>query len=592
MEEMFVIFKAMDLGVHMRYHAHMFSVITGLPFVSLGKTPKTINLIKDIGLPSEYSWSHENATQSHYFAYGQVPESRDEQQRLFKDYMSGYTLAQYKRRVFEAIGKSKSTPRGRPIHTAVLMVVKYLREKCPTLDYSNDAWVQRILTEQGTIGKLIDSYHIQHVNSGFLASLILYYLIGTPFPEYHYGLSQKILGKEFMASREFQWIFNDYMNKQQKMSATMVSKSDILQKQTVATPGCSGDIKMNLTYVNANDFNGLHRSGWPYVMSSLKHLDDPNSDIIFDNYVDRTFHWCHDIYSHVVLIPYKTPWIGVIHHTMDQIYSDYNTTQLFENPTFIESLKVCKGIVVLSEYLRKQLSQVLPESIELITIKHPTDLSIAHRFDYDSFCSKPSVVQVGAWLRDNYGIYALTPAETWMTKKVLRGKNMNHHFCPPDMKIEIDKSTLDLSQDNVRLTTSQHTNKFISGMLKHIYQQYTSVQEISTLSNEEYDLLLTNHIVFLNLVDASAVNTVIECIARYTPILINRHPAVVEYLGEEYPLFYDSMAEANRLVCDMERIKEAHDYLKQLYKGELKCDHFVYRLTRFVSSMISTEEHE
>ena len=592
MEEMFAIFKSMDLGVHMRYHAHMFSIITGLSFVSLGKTPKTINLLRDVGLPTEYSWSHNNATDSHYFAYGKVPESRGQHQPLFEKYISKYTLQKYKSHVYETIAKSQSKTRTRPIHTSVLNVVKYLRNKCPLLDYSDDAWVQRILTEKGTIGKMIDSYEIQQVDSGFLASLILYYLLGAPFPEYHYGLSQKIIGKDFMASRELQWIHNDYMAKQQRLSSTMVSQSDILQKQVLSSQGQPCDINMNLSYVNANDFNGLHRSGWPFVMSSLKHLDSPTSNIIFDNYVDRTFHWCHDIYSHVGLIPYKTPWIGVIHHTMDQTYSDYNTTRLLENPTFIESLKVCKGIIVLSEYLRAQLSKALP-AIPIVSIKHPTDLSIMHRFDYHSFSENPAVVQVGAWLRDNYGIYALSPNETWMKKKVLRGKNMNHHFCPPDMRIEIDKSVLSMSSPHdTHLDISQYTNKFISGMLKHLHEQYLSVQELSTLSNEEYDLLFTNHIVFLNLVDASAVNTVIECIARHTPILINRHPAVVEYLGEDYPLFYDSMAQANRLVCDMTRIKEAHDYLKQMYKGELKCDHFVYRLTKFVSSVISTSSTE
>ena len=50
-----------------------------------------------------------------------------------------------------------------------------------------------------------------------------------------------------------------------------------------------------------------------------------------------------------------------------------------------------------------------------------------------------------------------------------------------------------------------------------------------------YDCLLPENVMAIELFDASANNVVVECIARNTPIIVNRHPAVVEYLTADYP---------------------------------------------------------
>ena len=46
-------------------------------------------------------------------------------------------------------------------------------------------------------------------------------------------------------------------------------------------------------------------------------------------------------------------------------------------------------------------------------------------------------------------------------------------------------------------------------------------------------------------------NTVIECIVRCTPIIINPLDSVVEYLGNEYPLYYTNMVSAVKLIHDL-----------------------------------------
>ena len=97
------------------------------------------------------------------------------------------------------------------------------------------------------------------------------------------------------------------------------------------------------------------------------------------------------------------------------------------------------------------------------------------------------------------------------------------------------------------------------------------------LDNTAYDALLSNNVVFLNLVGASAVNTIIECIARHTPVVVNRLPATVEALGVDYPLFYRNISDVSALLT-MANIKAAYKYLKGLDKNRLHIQTFLNEL--------------
>ena len=57
------------------------------------------------------------------------------------------------------------------------------------------------------------------------------------------------------------------------------------------------------------------------------------------------------------------------------------------------------------------------------------------------------------------------------------------------------------------------------------------VAVVPRLSDAEYDALLSRSVVFLDLLDASGVTTVVECLARCTPVLINPLAPIREYLG-------------------------------------------------------------
>ena len=88
------------------------------------------------------------------------------------------------------------------------------------------------------------------------------------------------------------------------------------------------------------------------------------------------------------LIPYKNPWIGFIHHTFDESFSDYNCNNLFNSLDFVESLKTCKGLFVLSKYLKKQFDERLTEmgidNVKVFALVHPTEIDVK-QFQYKKF---------------------------------------------------------------------------------------------------------------------------------------------------------------------------------------------------------------
>ena len=85
------------------------------------------------------------------------------------------------------------------------------------------------------------------------------------------------------------------------------------------------------------------------------------------------------------------------------------------------------------------------------------------------------------------------------------------------------------------------------------------------------------NIVFIELYDAAANNTVVECIVRNTPILVNKIPAIIDYLGHDYPLYYNNINEIPKLLTE-ENIFNAHQYLLNMNKDNLYISYFNKKL--------------
>lgn len=191
---------------------------------------------------------------------------------------------------------------------------------------------------------------------------------------------------------------------------------------------------------------------------------------------------------------------------------------------------------------------------------HPTEIPEI-QFNFDRFIenNNKKIVQIGWWLRKLTSIYQLT---------IPQSNSLNY------TKIRL----VPIFGDNARELLNNNIQK--ESDICAIEKEplfWENTQEIEQLNNEEYDRLLSKNIAFVELYDSSANNAIIECIARATPLLINPLPAIVEYLGEDYPFYFTSLAEAAEKALDTSLILDTHNYLKNCeMRNKLSADYFLH----------------
>ena len=310
---------------------------------------------------------------------------------------------------------------------------------------------------------------------------------------------------------------------------------------------------------NANyDKNGLeHRGGWKSILENLETNDifNNNSKIQLLDIVEQHFLWkdnyrCND------------KWIGIIHCTQytPKYLNIINIKFLFDNKNFIKSLDNCLFIISLTnyvaDYLKNEFNKI-NKNIKIYVLKHPVVSDDIIYFDYNKYIenSNKYIVQIGQQLRKMSSIYYL---DINNYKKLWLTGTKNFNTCINILNKEI--SEYNLPQIDNSLVELKYTKTF-----------------------KEYDEILSINIVFIELFDASANNTVLECIVRNTPIIVNKLPGVIEYLGEDYPLYFNKLSEVNNLISD-ENILKAHEYLKNMNKEDLTIDYFTKKIFNLVEN--------
>ena len=291
--------------------------------------------------------------------------------------------------------------------------------------------------------------------------------------------------------------------------------------------------KINLENQIGNHY-GKHRSGWSYAIAGLADLHNPHG-ILLDSFIERTFGWNPDgITSH------KSPWIGFIHvppNPPPWFHPSISNGFIFSLPQWKESMGQCKGLFTLTNYHKKYLEKYLP--IPINNLLHPTEIPELH-WSWQKFISnkEKKVIQVGYWLRKLYSIH------------LLQARNFKKIFIIKD----------DTSMEY--LLNAEKENYSLKDYLT--VETLDSVDHIPFQSNQDYDQLLSNNIVYLDLYDSSANNAIIECIVRNTPVLVNPIEPVIEYLGKDYPLYFTTHDQASEKLQNFDLIKQAHEYLKDL----------------------------
>jgi hypothetical protein len=310
-----------------------------------------------------------------------------------------------------------------------------------------------------------------------------------------------------------------------------------------------------------------HRSGWRYAMEALYPLHHPDG-VRFEGFLDEPFGVEHPrpgvrsgpellealrrpayetrwTAEERRIIPIREPWVGVWHNPQGMppwFHPDLAPELILDKGVWRDSLPHCRGLFALSEHLASWLRTAtgLP-----VSVVHPPCEIPDRQFDFDRFLANPDkrIVQIGWWLRRLTAIDRLPlAAEAPVRYRKLR---LVPGFAPNAAAHLDDLRALECTVHPLQLPAGD-----------------AAVETWSHLPNDAYDELLAENIAFVQLHAASANNVVVECLARGTPLLVNKLPAVEEYLGPDYPLYYHDLEAAAAYAVDLPRLRAAHEYLR------------------------------
>jgi hypothetical protein len=290
-----------------------------------------------------------------------------------------------------------------------------------------------------------------------------------------------------------------------------------------------------------------HRSGWSYVIDMMQKYHNPDG-VKFEGFLERPFIWNKKHLLAGKKLPFTKPWVGILHNPwtfpIDRNES-ITTAGLVKSDIFQQSLKCCKGLYTLSNELKQQVQAHV--NVPVNFLYHPTEF-VNKVFSPEEFLNNPhkKIVESGAWLRKTNSLFLLNVDKSKWNKTKILPTLLNQEKNNNQMLFERKKYGIKVSDE-----------------------QANSVQMIYQLSDDDYDDILQKNIVFVDLYASSANNVIIESIARGTPILINKLSAVVEYLGEDYPMYFSSLEEASDKVNDFNVVIKTHEYLMNLPQRKL-----------------------
>lgn len=312
-------------------------------------------------------------------------------------------------------------------------------------------------------------------------------------------------------------------------------------------------------YYNSNKYNGiklirepkevigkgLHRTGWPWVFDNLKTIKSENG-ILFDDFFEQNF--CYKDKPDV----YKEPWATIIHHPANiPSFGNYRERLdvAFQSKEFKESEKNLKLVFALSDSLASWLRTWM--KCKVVSLHHPAYLNFNNKWENDN---PQEIYQIGFYLRntsladqiqipENYSIYKIWNKLSWLQEYSGR------------------------VEDYWRLNNRNQ-----------IRESY----KLNFVLPTKYDKILNSGIIVCEYFEVSASNVILECIAHETPIIVNRKPAIEQYLGKDYPLFYDDISEIPELIL---RAKEGNSYLKNLTKENLHIDFFLEKIKEEISKL-------
>lgn len=545
--KMLNLFQTLDIVIGMRFHSIVFAARANTPFVALQVTNKMKNTLLDYQCTDNVYEIEKNSNYKPIHLdeeklYQMIVDNMNKPKNIHVDllcFKKCGNIMKNKKRKSKILLKSNVDDFSEIEIKVKNNVMTYLR-------LSNQQ-IEAIYKGDTTFPKL-ESYND-------LARIILYSITNSLNSPCFWGLCNNMKGENFILKDAVEYIHKFHMMNKNKQ----INKPNVIDLQP--------KLLLHLNPGSKEDYSFYHRAGWHYVSNGLSIFDckqDNNKYMILDDYIDKTFHWGETVLKQNNIIPYTKRWAGIIHHTFHKQNGENSCNNLINNQCFIESLHCCKCLITLSKYLKDQLTIELGKkkiSIPIYNLVHPTEFT-EKMFTIENFNNNQEkmIIQIGNWLRNPFTFYTL---KIPLKKTILNFTNSENNSIPNTFVKDI--------------TAKYNNSAYIYGLSEYLKEINESVTFMDKLSNDEYDELLSKNIVFLHLIDASAVNTVLECIVRNTPVIVNKHPAVEELLGSDYPGFYSKLVEIEA-VSTYENINKIYNYLVKMDKNKFKLETFIENL--------------
>jgi hypothetical protein len=300
----------------------------------------------------------------------------------------------------------------------------------------------------------------------------------------------------------------------------------------------------------------------------------------------------------------KKPWVGIVHfpaggegkgrqHFLPQAET---IEGLLNNTEFLASLPHCTGLVTLTSELRLHLKeQPVLAGTKIHALLHPIAPPGASSGEWgiDAFKaawrSERQLVQLGVQDRMLGAIFAIrtTCSRAWLpgvemgepgsARTRFTIDRLRQHL---EEEVEAIWRPEELSHHDVAF--SDQLNRTGNGTWELTARIREDAVRIMRMGNEDYDRTLLTSVVMVPLLGGTANNAVLESISSNVPAFVSRLPSTEEYLGKDYPMFFDSLDEVSSVVEDEDRLfdlmERTHRYLLEQPKERLLPENFQFEL--------------
>jgi hypothetical protein len=386
----------------------------------------------------------------------------------------------------------------------------------------------------------------------------------------------------------------------------------------------------------SNSHYGIHRYGWKNVIqnflkttyneNNVFHYENPNFEWVqyalqynLNTYNEAIYHFnvskdnsmcnlkciCFDEWLENSLtknnnhnIFHMPKHINIISFIHDPILSNnldsYNFNDnvqckmketIFKHTNFKKIENKLKILITLSNNHKEHIikNNLLLSTINTFTLLHPLESDLSSHFNIYEYLNnkEKKIYLIGWWLR-KFDIFIKIQNNSH--KKIILVKDAEGYWVTNYVSHEV-KKILNSDERFLNLTREEkdETNpKKITNREVDFLQKKYNTHLVNFLCNSEYDNIFKNNIVFLDFYETSANNALLECITNNTPVLVNKLPAVIEYLGIDYPFYFTSLQEAETKLNDTSLIMATYYYLKNMSKERFTYSFFNKQLKNII----------